>query len=146
MVLPWLFIRNSVRWKRAREREKEKGTNSSNKWINGYLTDTHAGLVKVRPWASYKKGSCKSGGKKKNLYQRRAYAWLSPLKDCLIKWLSGWVLGPPSEPCCHWHAALCGLSAPGVDRIWYKVTRNDGLTFDDASVPSTHHSACQWHF
>lgn len=135
MVLSWLFIRISLRWRRARERarKKEKGTNSSNKWIiNGYLTETHthtyAAPVNASPWASYKKGSCKSGGKRKNLYQQHAHAWLRPLKDCLIKWVSGWVLGPPSALCCHWHTTLCGLSAAGADRIWYRITRNDGLT------------------
>ena len=80
------------------------------------------------PGPPTKRALVKSEGKKKNLYQHRAYAWLGPLKDCLIKWVSGWVLGPPSAPCCHWHTALCGLSAEGVDRIWYRVTRNDGLT------------------
>lgn len=63
----------------------------NNKWVSNREahTHTHAALVNARPWASYKKGSCKSGEKKKNVYQQHAYAWLRPLKDGLIKWVSG---------------------------------------------------------
>lgn len=61
----------------------------NNKWIPNRNTHTYAALVNASPWASYKKGSCKSRGKKKNLYEQHAHAWLRPLKDCLIKWVSG---------------------------------------------------------
>lgn len=150
MVLAWLFIRISLRWRRAREKENEKGANSSNKWIiNGYLTEKH---THMQPWwmpgsgPPTKRTLVKVGGKKKSLYQQHAYAWLRPLKVCLIKWVSGWVLRPPSALCCHWHSALCGLTAAGGDRIWYRITRNDGSTLDDTSAASTRCSACDWQF
>lgn len=97
------------------ERQKEKGTNSSNKWIiNGYLTATHRcrhskcqplGLLQKKPLVNV--CVCVGG--------QHAHTWLHPLKDCLIKRVSDWVLGPPSVLCCHWHTALCGLSATGYD-------------------------------
>lgn len=59
-----------------------------NKWIPNRHTHTQAWL-KPGPGPPTKRALVKVGEKKKNLYQRRAYAWLSPLKDCLIKWLSG---------------------------------------------------------